>query len=77
MQEKSNKGCNMDDKRLEQIETKLAYMERAVAELNEVVADQAKELGILQNQVDKLKGRFDALMEEETEDIPSRRPPHY
>jgi len=67
----------MEDKRLEQIETKLAYMEQMVAELNLVVSDQAKELGIVQNQVDKLKTKIAQLMEQETEDIPSTRPPHY
>lgn len=77
MQEKSNRRGRMDDKRLEQIETKLAYMERTVVELNKVIADQTKELGILQNQVDKLKEKIADMMTDEMEDRPSMRPPHY
>jgi uncharacterized coiled-coil protein SlyX len=67
----------MGQERLDAIETKLAYMERTVTELNIIVSDQEKELGILQNQVDKLKQKVVDLMEESGEDRPSRLPPHY
>ena len=67
----------MDDVRWERIETKVAYLEREVAELNGIVTEQSKEAVILQNQVDKLERKLQELMEDEGDERENRRPPHY
>lgn len=63
---------------LEKIEVKISYNEEIVAQLNEIVINQQKEIGILNNHVNKLEKKVAQLMEEsESGDLPNRKPPHY
>ncbi|MGD1822956.1 MAG: SlyX family protein [Pleomorphochaeta sp.] len=63
---------------LEKIEIKISYTEEIVAQLNEIVTNQQKEIGILNNHINKLEKKVAELIEEsESGDLPNRRPPHY
>lgn len=63
---------------IEKIEIKLSYAEEMVAQLNEIIIAQQKEMGIMNNHITKLERKVAQLMEEsESADLPNRRPPHY
>jgi uncharacterized coiled-coil protein SlyX len=63
---------------LEQIETKIAYLERTTVELSDVVFRQHRELQSLQARVNALQERLNAV---QADDLPrgmdQERPPHY
>ncbi len=63
---------------LEQIETKIAYLERANAELSDVVFRQQQQIDALGAQLKTLAERLDAVRSEAGERAPEEeRPPHY
>jgi uncharacterized coiled-coil protein SlyX len=68
----------MDDDMLEQIQTKIAFLERTSAELSDVLFRQHRELQALEA---KLKAITDRLSGAQSEDSPrppeQERPPHY
>jgi uncharacterized coiled-coil protein SlyX len=68
----------MNDETLEQIQTKIAFLERASAELSDVVFRQHKEIQALEA---KLKAVMDRLAgaqpEENPRSLEQERPPHY
>ena len=68
----------MNDETLEQIQTKIAFLERASAELSDVLFRQQKEIQALET---KLKALSDRLSGEQSDEIPrsleQERPPHY
>jgi uncharacterized coiled-coil protein SlyX len=68
----------MNDETLEQIQTKIAFLERASAELSDVVFRQHKEIQALEA---KLKAVTDRLSGAQADDGPrppeQERPPHY
>jgi uncharacterized coiled-coil protein SlyX len=69
----------MNDETLEQIQTKIAFLERASAELSDVVFRQHMEIQALEA---KLKAITDRLSGAQSDDGPPRspeqeRPPHY
>jgi uncharacterized coiled-coil protein SlyX len=68
----------MNDGTLEQIQTKIAFLERATAELSDVVFRQHKEIQALEA---KLKAVTDRLSGAQSDDGPrpleQERPPHY
>lgn len=68
----------MNDETLEQIQTKIAFLERAAAELSDVVFRQHKEIQALEA---KLKAVTDRLSGAQSDDITrppeQERPPHY
>ena len=68
----------MTDETLEQIQTKIAFLERAVSELSDVVFRQHREIQALEA---KLKAISDRLMgaqsEESARPLDQERPPHY
>jgi len=68
----------VNDETLEQIQTKIAFLERASAELSDVVFRQHKEIQALQA---KLKAVTDRLSSAQPDDGPrapeQERPPHY
>jgi SlyX protein len=64
--------------RLEQIETKLAFLERANAELSEVVFRQHREIETLRAQMVALAARVEAVQSDTRTLMPEEeRPPHY
>lgn len=63
---------------LEQIETKIAFLERANAELSDVVFRQHREIEALRARIDALVDRFEAAQSAEPVLGPEdERPPHY
>lgn len=71
-------GDVIHDDSLEQVQSKIAYLEQAVAELSDVVFRQHKEIGALQLQLTTLKERLDSARSEDTARTPEQeRPPHY
>ena len=63
---------------LEQIETKIAFLERANAELSDVVFRQHREIEALRARIDALVDRFEAAQSTEPARGPEdERPPHY
>jgi uncharacterized coiled-coil protein SlyX len=68
----------MNDETLEQIQTKIAFLERAVSELSDALYRQHKETHALEA---KLKAVLDRLSGAEPDESPrppeQERPPHY
>lgn len=63
---------------LEQIETKIAFLERANAELSDVVFRQHRDIESLRAQIAALASRIEAAQSETPARTPEEeRPPHY
>jgi uncharacterized coiled-coil protein SlyX len=63
---------------LEQIEIKIAYLERTTVELSDVAFRQHREIQELQAQVKLLQQRLSSVQTlEEPRDLDQERPPHY
>lgn len=68
----------MNAQRLEQIETQIAFLERANAELSDVVFRQHQEIERLQAQLAALSSRMDGMQSDTRAPTPEEeRPPHY
>lgn len=62
---------------LERLQTKIAYLEQAMAELSDVVFRQHQEIQTLQGQVKAVKDRLAGASFDEARTIEQERPPHY
>lgn len=63
---------------LEQIETKIAFLERANVELSDVVFRQHRDIEALRAQIAGLAARIDAVQSDATVRTPEdERPPHF
>ncbi len=63
---------------LEHIETKIAFLERANAELSDVVFRQHREIEILRAQLVALSARIESVQSDAGARTPQEeRPPHY
>jgi SlyX protein len=68
----------MNDEALEQIQTKIAFLERANAELSDVVFRQQREIRALGARIKEISERLEAAQSEERQRPPEdERPPHY
>ena len=69
----------MDENSIIEIETKLAYQEKTIKELNEVVYDQQKAIERLEQGYEKLKRLFNefAKMSSGSDGPANEKPPHY
>ena len=68
----------MDDETLEQIQTKMAFLERAVSELSDVVFRQHKEIQALEAKLKAVSVRLsNAASDESPGPAEHERPPHY
>jgi uncharacterized coiled-coil protein SlyX len=68
----------MNDETLEQIQTKIAFLERAASELSDVVFRQDKEIQALQTKLKAVSDRLNGLQSDESPRSPDQeRPPHY
>jgi SlyX protein len=68
----------MNAEALERIETKIAFLERANAELSDVVFRQHQEIEVLRAQLLALCERVGSMRTEEGGQTPEdERPPHY
>ena len=66
----------MQDESLEQIQSKIAYLERATGELSDVVFRQHREIQALQAQLQALKERLEGTPDD-LRSAEQERPPHY
>lgn len=66
------------DKRIDELETQLAFQESTVTSLNQVITDQQKQIDTLRDQVNQLQQQIQNLSESivrpEADEPP---PPHY
>jgi SlyX protein len=68
----------MNDEALEQVQTKIAFLERANAELSDVVFRQQQEIRALGARIKEVSERLEAAQSEERGGPPQdERPPHY
>ena len=68
----------MNDQSLEEIETRIAFLERANAELSDVVFRQHQEIEALRTQIAALAARVEAAQSDTGVRTPEEeRPPHY
>lgn len=68
----------MDTRSIEQIETKIAFLERANAELSDVIFRQHRDIEALREQIAALASRLQAHEAEATLRPPEHeKPPHY
>jgi SlyX protein len=62
---------------LERVQTKIAYLEQAMAELSDVVFRQHREIQALEAQLKAVKDRLAGASFDEARTIEQERPPHY
>jgi uncharacterized coiled-coil protein SlyX len=62
---------------LEQIQSKIAYLERAMVELSDVVFRQHGEIQMLEAQIKAVRERLEGAPSEEMRSAEQERPPHY
>jgi uncharacterized coiled-coil protein SlyX len=68
----------MNDETLEQIQTKIAFLERAATELSDVVFRQHQEIQSLKVQLKAVSDRLSSAQSGETaRSAEQERPPHY
>ncbi|MGA7539073.1 MAG: SlyX family protein [Steroidobacteraceae bacterium] len=68
----------MNAQKLEQIETKITFLERANVELSDVVFRQQREIETLRARIVGLAARIDAVQSDTAVRTPEdERPPHY
>jgi SlyX protein len=68
----------MNEEALEQIQTKIAYLERTTAELSDVVFRQHREIQALEAKLKTVSDRLSGAQSDESPRPPSEeRPPHY
>jgi SlyX protein len=68
----------MNDETLEQIQTKIAFLERANIDLSDVVYRQQQEIRALNARIKGVAERLDTAQGEERQRSPEdERPPHY
>ncbi len=69
----------MDEQRIIELETRLAYQEHTLNELNDVVTDQQSQLTRLEQLATTLSSRLEALAEAGpgSADAATEKPPHY
>ena len=67
----------MNDESLELVQSKIAYLESAMAELSDVVFRQHKEIQALEAQLQSIKARLAGTAFEESRSAAEERPPHY
>ncbi|WP_319560010.1 SlyX family protein [Marispirochaeta sp.] len=65
------------DKGLLELQTKVSYQESVLADLNEAVISQQKEIDRLKKTVELLTVRIQDLRESGSEEMPHTPPPHY
>ncbi|MDR0910276.1 MAG: SlyX family protein [Spirochaetaceae bacterium] len=58
-------------------QTKLAYVEDMLKNLNTLVIEQEKRISRLEEESKLMARKYQELWESVTEEIPDRKPPHY
>lgn len=66
---------DFDEQRFVILETKIAYQEKTIADLNDVIVDQGRELAELRRRIEALE-RY-AKEHLGARSLPNEKPPHY
>ena len=75
---RSPEASRLNEETLEQIQTKIAFLERAVSELSDVLFRQHGEIQALEAKLKALSERLSGAQSDETPRPPEQeRPPHY
>ena len=64
-----------DERRFVTLETKIAYQEKAIADLNDVVVEQGRAFEKLVRRVTRLEQQLEQLLGQF--EVPVEKPPHY
>ena len=67
----------MHDESLEQVQSKIAYLERSITELSDVVFRQHQEIQVLEAKLKAIKDRLEVTAIDEARATVEERPPHY
>ncbi len=68
----------MNEETLEQIQTKIAFLESAAAELSDVVFRQHREIQALESKLKEVSDRLNSVQSEQgSRPAEQERPPHY
>ena len=67
----------MQDEPLERVQSKIAYLEQAVAEISDVVFRQHREIQSLEAQLKAIRERLAGAPSDEPRTGELERPPHY
>jgi len=68
----------MTDKRINELETKIAYQEHTIQELNDVIYEQQQQIDRIEIMCKHLMDRIQTLSDTGASDQPANdRPPHY
>jgi len=65
------------DQSIEELQTKISYLESAVGELSDVVFRQQREMQALKAQIELLRERLEAETPQSSASLEQERPPHY
>ena len=64
-----------DERRFVTLETKIAFQEKTIADLNDVVVEQSRTFEKLTRRITRLEQQFEQLLGQH--DVPAEKPPHY
>jgi len=64
-----------DERRFVTLETKIAYQEKVIADLNDVVIERGREFDKLVRRITRLEQQVEQLLGQF--DVPAEKPPHY
>jgi SlyX protein len=65
------------DDPLERVQSKIAYLERAIVELSDAVFRQHQDIQSIEAQLKAMKDRMAGMPAEDARTIEQERPPHY
>jgi SlyX protein len=67
----------VDEKRLTEVETRYAFLERLVEELSQVVHQQQRTIDTVIDRLNRIEKLVDRALDEFGEELPHEKPPHY
>ena len=62
------------DQRIDDLEMRIAYQDKTISDLNDVITSQWKKIEMLERQLRRLDEEVQAL---DQSDVPVTKPPHY
>lgn len=66
-----------EDEALERVQSKIAYLERAVLELSDAVFRQHRDIQSIEAQLKAIRDRMAGMPSDELRTLEQERPPHY
>jgi SlyX protein len=66
-----------DDEPLERVQSKMAYLERAILELSDAVFRQHQDIQLIAGQLKAIREKMSGMPSDEPRTLEQERPPHY